>query len=114
MKKCYVVLNDSESKYGDIHIYYRKKLQARITLWADCYFLDDDYVEGFSDFRQRSWDTLYDLLNHLKLKWSFQTGSNGRMNRPDVVFDLAKFQFNQTRRESTAKNSRFLVSEPAV
>jgi len=114
MKKLYVVSNDKDSKYGDVIISFRRKPQARITLWADCFFLYDDYVEDFRDYRKRCFDTLDELLDYLTFKWRWQVDSRGVQRLPDISFDLSNYEKNMTRRESTAKDARFLIADPAV
>jgi len=114
MRKRYTVLNDKDSKYGDVLIQFRRKPQARITLWADCYFLDDDYVEDFRDYKMRCFDTLEELLDFLTFKWRWQVDSRGRQRLPEVCFDLSNYQRNPTRRESAARDARFLISDPAA
>jgi len=113
MQKRYVVLNDKDSEYGDVLIFFRKRLKARITLWADGFFLDDDLVEDFRDFRQRHFDTLDELLVHLTRKWRWQKNHKGIQTLPEISFDRSNYQMNLTRRKGTAKDARPPVSEPA-
>jgi len=115
MKKKRYRVRNTESRYGDIHIYFRDKVKASISPGKDCYFLSDDHVKGSTSLDQRrTWFTLKELLAHLTKKWRIQQNSKGRFDDYEIVFDLSGFRDDHPRSEATAKDIESLVSEPAV